>query len=205
MKKQLCYVLASVVLFAFFVVSPAHAEGMKYTVKSGDTMWKIAVRYEVGLSEIIAQNPQIANPAMIYPGQAINIPDIQSVKNLENEVIRLTNIERAKIGLQPLMANWELSRVARYKSQDMVDNNYFSHTSPIYGSPFKMMKDFGLSYITAAENIAMGQRTPAEVVTAWMNSSGHRRNILNSSYNQIGVGLAINDQGRLYWTQQFIK
>ena len=205
MKKQLCYVLASVVLFALLVVSPAHAEGMKYTVKSGDTMWKIAVRYEVGLSEIIAQNPQVANPAMIYPGQTLNIPDLQSVKNLENEVIRLTNIERAKNGLQPLMTNWELSRVARYKSQDMVDNNYFSHTSPVYGSPFKMMKDFGLSYTTAGENIAMGQRSPQEVVNAWMNSSGHRRNILNSSYNQIGVGLATNSQGRLYWTQHFIK
>ena len=79
--------------------------------------------------------------------------------------------------------------------------HYFSHTSPTYGSPFQMMKAFGLSYRTAGENIAYGQRTPQEVVNAWMNSSGHRANILNSSYTQIGVGYVANGN---YWTQMFI-
>ena len=108
---------------------------------------------------------------------------------------------REKNGLKPLTKNWELCRVARYKSQDMVENRYFSHTSPTYGSPFQMMKDFGLRYRTAGENIAFGQRTPQEVMNAWMNSDGHRTNILNPSFTQIGVGYAAN--GR-YWTQMFI-
>ena len=119
----------------------------------------------------------------------------------ENEVIRLVNEQREKYGLKALTANWELSRVARYKSQDMVDNRYFSHTSPTYGTPFQMIRAFGLTYRTAGENIAYGQRTPQAAVSAWMNSSGHRANILNASYTQIGVGFVSNGH---YWTQMFI-
>ena len=83
----------------------------------------------------------------------------------------------------------------------MVTNKYFSHTSPTYGTPFQMIKNFGISYRTAGENIAYGQRTPQAVVNAWMNSSGHRANILNSSYTQIGVGYVASGN---YWTQMFI-
>lgn len=174
-----------------------------HKVASGDSMWKIAVKYEVGLSEIISVNPQISNPELIYPGQIINIPSVNSgVLNYESEVVRLVNEIRVKNGLSKLKEDWELSRVARFKSQDMKDNNYFSHTSPVYGSPFEMMKNFGISYKSAAENIAKGQATPQAVVNAWMASSGHRANILNSSYNTIGVGYVAD--GR-YWTQMFIR
>ena len=173
-----------------------------YTVVKGDSMWKIAVKYEVGLSEIKSANPQIPNPDLIYPGQVLNIPTTDaSVLSYEKEVVRLVNEERAKNGLKPLTYDWELSRVARIKSQDMKDNKYFSHTSPTYGSPFQMMKSFGIKYRSAGENIARGQATPQAVVNAWMNSSGHRANILNSSFTHIGVGYAEN--GR-YWTQMFI-
>lgn len=173
-----------------------------YTVVKGDSMWKIAVRYEVGLSEMIAANPQIKNPALIYPGQVLTIPlTDSSVKRFEDEVVRLVNIERQKNGLSPLESDWQLSRVARIKSQDMKDNNYFSHTSPTYGSPFQMMKSFGITYRSAGENIARGQRTPKDVVNAWMNSSGHRANILNSSFTHIGVGYVKSGN---YWTQMFI-
>ncbi len=174
-----------------------------HTVKSGDSMWKIAVKYEVGLSEIIDANPHISNPELIYPGQVITIPTTDTaVVNYEKEVIRLVNQKRAEKGLSPLKEDWELSRVARFKSQDMKDKNYFSHTSPTYGSPFDMIKSFGISYKSAGENIAKGQSTPQAVVNAWMNSSGHRANILNSSYTHIGVGYVA--QGK-YWTQMFIK
>jgi len=174
-----------------------------HTVKSGDSMWKIAVKYEVGLSEIISANPHISNPELIYPGQIITIPTTDTaVVNYEKEVIRLVNQKRAEKGLSPLKEDWELSRVARFKSQDMKDKNYFSHTSPTYGSPFDMIKSFGISYKSAGENIAKGQSTPQAVVNAWMNSSGHRANILNSSYTHIGVGYVA--QGK-YWTQMFIK
>ena len=91
--------------------------------------------------------------------------------------------------------------MARYKSQDMLNNRYFSHNSPTYGTPFQMMKAFGLSFRTAGENIARGHATPQAVVNGGMNSSGHRANILNASYTQIGVGYAA--QGN-YWTQMFI-
>lgn len=200
MKKIIC--LCTALLMLAVCTISASAAGLSHTVVRGDTMWKLAVKYQVGTSEIIKANPQITDPNMIYPGQVLTIPQINdSVLSYEKEVIRLVNVVRAQNGLKPLKENWELSRVARYKSQDMADNKYFSHTSPTYGSPFQMMRDFGLSYRSAGENIAYGQRTPQEVVNAWMNSSGHRANILNSSYTQIGVGYVAD--GR-YWTQMFI-
>jgi uncharacterized YkwD family protein len=119
----------------------------------------------------------------------------------EQKVIELTNQERSKYGLAALKADTALSKVAREKSLDMSKNGYFSHTSPTYGSPFDMMKQFGISYQYAGENIAMGQRTPEEVVQAWMNSEGHRKNILNGNFNYIGVGYV--ESGN-YWTQMFI-
>ncbi|NLM83957.1 MAG: SafA/ExsA family spore coat assembly protein [Clostridiales bacterium] len=176
-----------------------------YTVQKGDSMWKIAVRYEIGLSELIAANPQIKNPALIYVGQKINIPSIDDVKTLEAQVVELVNQQRVWAGLAPLKHNWELSRVARYKSQDMIDKNYFSHTSPTYGSPFRMIESFGIYFTAAGENIAYGQRTPQEVMNAWMNSAGHKANILSNIYDQIGVGVAKKANGTYYWTQMFIK
>ena len=193
--------LAAVLLAAGLLTIPAQAASLSHTVAPGDTMWKLAVRYQVGTSEIIQANPQISDPNLIYPGQVLQIPQLDStVTSYETEVIRLVNEIRRENGLNPLTANWELSRVARYKSQDMADNRYFSHTSPTYGSPFQMIKAFGLSYRTAGENIAMGYSTPQAVVDGWMNSSGHRANILNASYTQIGVGYVA--QGN-YWTQMF--
>ena len=200
MKKFICLCMALLTL-SLCVIS-ASAAGLTHTVAKGDTMWKLAVKYRVGTSEIIQANPQVFNPDLIYPGQVLAIPQLDaSVTAYEKEVVRLVNNIRTENGLKPLQENWELSRVARYKSQDMADNHYFSHTSPTYGSPFQMMKAFGLSYRFAGENIAYGQRTPQEVVNAWMNSSGHRANILHASYTQIGVGYVAS--GR-YWTQMFI-
>lgn len=195
MKK---FLMAFLCLFAI----PTMAFADTYTVKSGDSMWKIAVKYQIGLREIIGANPQIKNPSLIYPGQSLSIPNIDSVKTVEREVIRLCNIERQKAGLAPLTENWELSRVARDKSMDMAQKNYFSHMSPTYGSPFDMMKAYGISYRSAGENIAKGQTTAQQVVNSWMNSSGHRANILSSSFTQIGVGYYASGH---YWTQMFIS
>ena len=194
--------LAAAMLLTVSLTSPASAAGLTHTVVRGDTMWKLAVKYQVGTREIIDTNPQIPNPDLIYPGQILNIPQVSdTVLSFENEVIRLVNEIRVENGLKPLTTNWELSRIARYKSEDMSANKYFSHTSPTYGTPFQMIRAFGLSYRSAGENIAYGQRTPAAVVNAWMNSSGHRANILNPSYTQIGVGYCANGN---YWTQMFI-
>ena len=194
--------LAAALLAGSLAVTPALAADLSHTVVRGDTMWKLAVKYEVGTSEIIEANPQVKNPDLIYPGDVLRIPQLDSaVTAYEEEVIRLVNEIRVQNGLKPLTANWELSRVARYKSEDMRQNRYFSHTSPTYGTPFQMIKAFGLSYRAAGENIAMGYKTPQAVVNGWMNSSGHRANILNASYTQIGVGYVA--QGN-YWTQMFI-
>ncbi|MDY0395785.1 CAP domain-containing protein [Virgibacillus halophilus] len=125
----------------------------------------------------------------------------QGLSDYEQQVVDLTNQERAKEGLKPLKADVELSKVAREKSHDMAVNGYFSHNSPTYGSPFDMMKSWGISYNTAGENIAKGQKTPQEVVNAWMNSEGHRANIMNPKFTKIGVGYS--SQGNI-WTQQFI-
>ena len=198
MKKLLSLSLA--LLAATAMTVPTFAAS--HTVQRGDTMWKLAVKYQVGTSEIIDANPQVADPDLIYPGDVLTIPETHpSVRAYEQEVIRLVNAERAKYGLAALTEDWELSRVARYKSQDMHDNRYFAHSSPTYGTPFQMIRAFGLSYRTAGENIAMGYATPAAVVAGWMNSEGHRANILNSAYTRIGVGYVAD--GR-YWTQQFI-
>ncbi len=199
MKKRAVLILIFVLLFSSSVFAQS-----TYTVQRGDSIWKIAVKHQVGMSEIIAANPQIKNPNLIYPGQKITIPTVTTSAQ-ENEVARLVNVERSKAGLPALKINWQLSRVARYKSADMANKRYFSHNSPTYGSPFQMMENFGLRFSSAGENIAYGQRTPAEVMRDWMNSPGHRNNIMSRSYTEIGVGLAKNKSGVCYWTQQFMK
>ncbi len=200
--KKIAAATAALLLTAALSAPSAAAAGLTHKVSPGDTMWKLAVQYQVGTGEIIAANPQVENPNLIYPGQVLNIPQVsQAVRAYEQEVVRLVNAQRAQNGLKPLAENWELSRVARYKSADMASRRYFSHESPTYGSPYQMMRNFGISFRSAGENIAYGQRTPAAVVGAWMNSSGHRANILSSSYTQIGVGY--HEAGN-YWTQMFI-
>ncbi|MCM3601255.1 CAP domain-containing protein [Robertmurraya korlensis] len=141
----------------------------------------------------------VQQPTTTEPTQTTQTTSALSV--YEQKVVDLTNQERAKNGLAALKVDTALSKVAREKSLDMSKNGYFSHTSPTYGSPFDMMKQFGVSYQNAGENIAMGQRTPEEVVQAWMNSEGHRKNILNANFNYIGVGYV--ESGN-YWTQMFI-
>ena len=106
---------------------------------------------------------------------------VEGMSAYELEVVRLVNAERARYGLPALAADAELSRVARYKSRDMREKGYFSHESPTYGTPFQMMKSFGITYRAAGENIAYGYATPAKVVAAWMNSDGHRANIVSAS------------------------
>jgi uncharacterized YkwD family protein/spore coat assembly protein SafA len=198
-------IVAFLSILFFLNFSSAFAQTKIYTIQTGDTLWSIAVKNQVGISELLAANPQIKNPNLIFPGQKINIPSQSDFKSFEDEVIRLTNQERAKAGLAILKSNWLLSRVAKYKSQDMASKNYFSHYSPTYGSPFKMMESFGLKFSAAGENIASGQKSPQEVVRSWMNSLGHRANILSPSFTEIGVGVAKNSKGVLYWTQMFIR
>lgn len=121
----------------------------------------------------------------------------------EQEVFDLINAKRVANGLSALKIDDELQNVARIKAQDMVDNNYFSHTSPIYGSPFDMIKNFGISYKTAGENIA-GNSSNSGAVNAWMNSSGHKANILNSSFNYTGIGVVNSSKYGKVYVQMFM-
>ncbi|MCG3088810.1 CAP domain-containing protein [Sporosarcina cyprini] len=129
-------------------------------------------------------------------------PTATSASAIEKAVLDLTNAERQKAGLKPLAMDDKLMKSARAKSADMASKKYFDHNSPTYGSPFDQMKSFGISYRSAAENIAMGQRSAEEVVKAWMESPGHRQNILTPGFTHIGIGYDANGN---YWTQQFIQ
>ncbi len=137
------------------------------------------------------------------PAEAAEQPSAgtDTISAYEKQVVDLINDIRLQNGLSPLTVNTKLCSVARLKSQDMHDKHYFSHQSPTYGSPFDMMKQFGITYRSAGENIAMGQSSPQAVVNAWMNSEGHRANILNASFTQIGMGYVPDGH---YWTQMFI-
>lgn len=121
----------------------------------------------------------------------------------EKEVFDLINNQRTQNGLSALKLDTETLRVARIKAQDMVDNNYFSHNSPTYGSPFQMLNSFKISYKTAGENIA-GNSSNSSAVTAWMNSSGHKANILNSSFNYTGIGVVKSSRYGKVYVQMFL-
>ncbi len=116
------------------------------------------------------------------------------------KVAKLVNEQRAKVGLKPLSVDTKLQKMAQTKANDMASKGYFSHTSPTYGTPFKMMDTFGISYTYAGENIAKGQSAAAQVMTDWMNSKGHKANILNKQYTHIGVGFKNG-----VWVQEFIR
>ena len=147
----------------------------------------------------------------IYPGSSgtstntnkTTTTTSSSMNSDEKEVFNLINEQRQKNGLSALKMDEEVQRVARIKAQDMVNNNYFSHTSPSYGSPFDMLKSFQVSYRTAGENIA-GNSTNSGAVNAWMNSSGHKANILNSSFNYTGIGVVSSPKYGKVYVQMFI-
>lgn len=194
----------------------------KYVVRSNESAGDIAERYHVNIEEFLRLNPDLLqrigypnpnNPVdvpkevvdtPIKKDETVKLPANESMTGYEQQVLALTNQERQKAGLSPCSGNdSNLNRSARAKSEDMATNNYFSHDSPTYGDPFAMMRQFGVQYQSAGENIAMGQPTPQEVVQAWMNSPGHRKNIMNGAFTYMGVGYVVKN-GKPYWTQQFI-
>ena len=111
----------------------------------------------------------------------------------EQQMLNLVNGERAKAGLPALKADLQMTKLARMKSQDMINRNYFNHQSPTYGSPFDMLTKYGVSYRTAGENIA-GNGSVSGAHTSLMNSPGHRANILGSQFNYVGIGIVHGGQ-----------
>jgi uncharacterized YkwD family protein len=122
----------------------------------------------------------------------------------EQEILTLVNNERAKAGLKPLVMNPQVNAAARIKADEMCAKKYFNHTSPVYGTPFEMLRAFGVNYKTAGENIAKGQKSAKAVMGAWMNSQGHKFNILNPDFTDLGVGYA-TDGKTTYWVQILIS
>lgn len=144
-----------------------------------------------------------ASPTSKPTAQPTSAPS--SEREMEKEVLSLVNSVRAENGLSALSWAEDVANVARAHSSDMITRGFFSHTNPDGLSPFDRLRNNGISYRTAAENIAYGQRSASEVMNSWMNSSGHRANILNKNVTEIGVGAVKAQNGTIYWTQMFIS
>lgn len=224
MKKLLLTLSLSAAL-AIGSAMPAYASTCN--VQKGDSMWRIADKYNVLFHELLKLNRHFKDQDLIHPNDKVHLPESNSngksteetsqgdsspdvsdgaeTSTQAQEVLNLVNQERSKQGLKPLTLSRKLTSIANTKAQDMADKNYFSHTSPTYGSPFDMLKQFGVSYSYAGENIAAGQRSAEQVMNDWMNSSGHRANILNPNYTQLGVGYTKGGNYGTEWVQLFIK
>lgn len=133
----------------------------------------------------------------------VTIPAATSISAEEQNMIDQINQERANAGLAPLKVDLRLVGVAQTKANDMKTNGYFSHTSPTYGSPYDMMKMAGVQYYSAGENIARNISVDA-AMAAFMSSSGHKANILNSGYTHVGVGIVYSSSGS-YYVQEFAR
>lgn len=222
--KKILFSTAAFMLLATGVAMPASAQHCD--VQRGDSMWRIAKRYNVLFKDVLELNKHFKNQHLIHPNDEVELPDGSTGESTNDsgtgdsdatesrgekessqavEILNLVNQERSKAGVQPLTLSEKLTSIANTKAKDMADKNYFSHTSPTYGSPFDMLKHFGVSYSYAGENIAAGQRSAQEVMNSWMNSSGHKANILNKNYTQLGVGYTQGGQYGTEWVQLFIR
>ena len=225
MKKTLLLV-AVLSILANGIAKPAAAQHCD--VRKGDSMWRIAQRYNVLFHDVLELNKHFKNPHMIHPKDEVELPDGSTGTSTDQAstgdsverstedgrtgemtqaeaVLKLVNQERQKAGVPALTLSTKLTEIANIKANDMAEKNYFSHQSPTYGSPFDMLKHFGVSFSYAGENIAAGQKSAEEVMEGWMNSSGHKANILNKNYTQLGVGFKRGGQYGTEWVQLFIK
>lgn len=209
-KKVVSITACLMIIFALWTWANTHGtEAAKYVMKSGEALSGMAEKLGMTRIAVGQANPPVQNPDQIHgesvPHTSPAPPKQKTLSGFEQEVVRLTNVQRQKKDLNPLQIDDGLSKVARLKSEDMRDQNYFSHQSPTYGSPFEMMQKFDIHFSHAGENIAAGYPTPEKVVQGWMNSEGHRANILNPHFTHIGVGVAPGGSYDKYETQMFIK
>lgn len=226
MKKLIAIYVVTLSL-ALGMATPTFAQNCN--VQKGDSMWSIAKKYHVLFHKVLELNQKYPNQNLIHPNDKIELPDgstgnetdqgsnednIQEDNNettereessQAKEVLELVNQERKKQGLTALTLSNKLTSIANTKAKDMAVNKYFAHESPTYGTPFQMLQQFGVKYSYAGENIAAGQRSAKDVMNSWMNSSGHRANILNKNYTQLGVGFYAGGSYDTYWVQLFIK
>ncbi|MGB9780031.1 CAP domain-containing protein [Caldanaerobacter sp.] len=209
-KSTIAIVLAAISLFSFnsayasifysygyFSKNNLIRPSALIILKQPASLNKKAVSYTPSLS--------ITNNNTTNSSSTLQVQTNTLLSQEEKTLVELVNKEREKNNLLPLQVDENLCKIARLKAIDMRDNDYFSHISPNYGSPFDMLKKFGINYYMAGENIA----TNSNVIKAHyslMNSEGHKANILNSYYNKIGVGVVKNKEGNeIIIVELFIK
>lgn len=152
-------------------------------------------------TDIPDHNKPDGTPDGNQPGTDTDSPEDSETLSYAEQVVKLVNAERAKENLSPLKTAKDVQAAAQVRAQEIVTS--FSHTRPNGSSFSTALKEQNVSYRGAGENIAWGQRSPEEVVNAWMNSSGHRANIMNANFTTIGVGYYQNSNGTNYWSQLF--
>ncbi|WP_077247251.1 S-layer homology domain-containing protein [Pseudobacillus wudalianchiensis] len=154
----------------------------------------------VFISNILKHDQEVTTP---QPPAKDTLSDAHA--EVAQQILSLVNQERSKAGVKPLKYADDVAKVAQLKSEDMAKKNYFDHTSPTYGSPFDMMDRYGIGFTYAGENIAAGYSTAEAVMRGWMNSPGHRANILSANYAEMGIGIAEGGDYGIYYTQMFVK
>ena len=184
----------------------------KGTVRLQAKMGKKKIVYKITIKEALLVPDEtpipISTPAPTSeptpePTLAPQVTVTEEAANYEKEVLRLVNVERSKEGLSELSLYSKLSQASAIRANELLES--FSHTRPSGEKCFSVFKEVGInSYYACGENIAMGQKTPEQVVDAWMNSPGHRANILSGKYRYMGLGFCKTDQGmKYYWAQMF--
>lgn len=205
LKLKTLAIVAATAIGAMAMTGTASAASYYYQLKCGFTGYGIRCYYVPTTYSAPTQTVK-TTPTQPSTGTAQTGTTTSTTAGLtaaEQQMLNLVNQERSKAGLAPLKADLELTKLARLKSQDMINRNYFSHQSPTYGSPFDMMKKYGISYRTAGENIA-GNSSVQGAHTALMNSTGHRANILSRNFTHIGIGIQTGGNYGMMFTQMFV-
>jgi uncharacterized YkwD family protein len=209
-NKMKTLALAALTVFGTMAMAaPASAACYNYQFKcsyttSGIRCWFVPTTTAKAPAVKLAPTQTVTTAPAVKPGTTPTATTpAAGLTAAEQQMLDLVNAERAKAGLTPLKADPQLTKLARMKSQDMINRNYFSHQSPTYGSPFDMMKTYGVTYRTAGENIA-GNHSVQAAHTALMNSPGHRANILNPNFTHIGIGIQQGGNYGMMFTQMFV-
>ncbi|WP_019505213.1 CAP domain-containing protein [Pleurocapsa sp. PCC 7319] len=151
----------------------------------------VSIELETTVQQNEVSSSELADPSPL---------DLATLSLIE-EVFKIVNSERGRVGLSPLRLHSQLTAAAQAHSDDMARHNFLSHIGSDGSSPFDRITQYGYNFRWAGENIASGYSSPQDVMQGWMNSSGHRANILNRNFRDIGIGYARGNQP--YWTQTF--
>lgn len=170
---------------------------------SSNTTWWVVHMADDTIGAIYGPNAKPYYPPTPAPAPSPTPAPSPQISTEKQQMLDLINAERVKVGATPLKADPKVMEVSQIKSDDMVKNKYFSHTSPTYGSPFDMLRKFGVTFYSAAENIAENVSVEA-AHAALMASEGHRTNILDPSYNYLGIGITESSSGKIF-VQMFIQ